>query len=302
MSFSINQFREQVNARGGFARSHVYICKVIHPLFKNYEKDKDFLFCRSVALPSFSVNTEEIKFFTRSIKFPGARTAFEPARLTFYNTNDFKLRKKFELWNNLLNAFYANVRGGFDEAFQITKNNTFSTGFGEYRDAYTAIEGGSFKEEYLYGKLVLVHFSIEAEVAGLGGVIRRGSNALGGLLSGAGLGGTLTNNLLNAATNIVQGAAVQALNQTDLGRIAQGVSRRLGFDLTPNIQVATYVLDDVFPSTVSGLQYGYDNDGEMQTYDVEFQVNNMNSYTQRDERVKEATTDVLRISIGRFIG
>lgn len=282
MSFSLNQFREQVGRRGGFARSHVFTCNIVgNPLFKDFEKNKDFLFCKAVTLPSFTVNTEELKFFTRPVKFPGART-FEPLRLTFFNTNDFIVRHLFEKWNNTLNAFASNARG-------LRDSRTGTTAITEKtkvaNESYN-FESGRLRNELLYGSIILTHFSIEAEVAGLGGLIRSGRNSLLKNLPQ----NQFLSNIINAGAEIAQGAATQILNQTDAGRIAQGIARRLGKDLTPNIRVAVYVMENAFPTNISGLQYSYDNDGEMQTYDVEFQFNHMNYVTLTEDPLEAFVT------------
>lgn len=57
--------------------------------------------CFSATLPEISVETGELNYFTRPVRYPGRRM-FAPITLSFYNTEDYVLRRAFEQWNFLL--------------------------------------------------------------------------------------------------------------------------------------------------------------------------------------------------------
>ena len=60
-------------------------------------------------IPEETIDTTDIKYFTRSISIPSARQ-YQPVTLTFYNTVNYKLRRYFETWINLFNDRDLNER------------------------------------------------------------------------------------------------------------------------------------------------------------------------------------------------
>lgn len=175
-SFSIEKFKSAI---GTPARSHLFRCTVTPAaagLLPYFNADASFL-CKAVTLPSATVETTELSYFSRAVKIPSRRT-YAPITLTFYLSEDYKLRAGFEQWSNALNAYDENQRGTLP----------------------------------FYGTITLVHYSSVA---------------------------TSPDAAKNEDANI------------------------------PTL--ATYTLQSAFPTTVSGLQFSYDNDAEIQTFDVEFQ-------------------------------
>ena len=71
------------------------------------ETESSYL-CRSAALPASTQGLIEVPFRGRFLKIPGDRT-FEAWTATFYNTEDFNLRRAFELWINAANKSDENV-------------------------------------------------------------------------------------------------------------------------------------------------------------------------------------------------
>jgi len=77
---------------------------------------------------------------------------------------------------------------------------------------------------------------------------------------------TPVTNVRNAIENDKNGQDVQAFGNTDNYATITLYPR----DETHK-ELGEYQFFYAFPSSVSGLQYSYENDGQMQTYDVEFQ-------------------------------
>lgn len=107
--FSIDNFR------GAFtrpARGHRFLCSITTPVgspIKFVSDDKVSYLCKSSALPSATIDTIELSYYTRNIKIPGKRT-FSPITLTFLHHENYKIRTRFESWVNLLNDPEDNVR------------------------------------------------------------------------------------------------------------------------------------------------------------------------------------------------
>lgn len=176
-SFSVDDFKAAI---GTPARSHSFRCTITAPsiVTSHFTPDASYL-CKATTLPSATVETTELSYFSRAVKIPGKRT-YAPITLTFYASENYELRGGFEKWSSALNAYADNQR---------STNPFFST-------------------------INLVHYSI----------------------------------------------GVQPVNNPTTNQVTY-----------PSIVLATYTLKDAFPTTVSGLQFNYDSDAEIQTFDVEFQ-------------------------------
>jgi len=115
-NFSINRFKEAVAQSGGLARPIFFECTVVCPALA-LESDlklvqEDIILCKAMSIPEQTIDTVDIKYFTRSVPIPGSRQ-YSPVTLTFYNTANYKLRNYFEVWLELLNAQVHNRRREF---------------------------------------------------------------------------------------------------------------------------------------------------------------------------------------------
>lgn len=78
----------------------------------------------------------------------------------------------------------------------------------------------------------------------------------------------LRNKFLEWVSRFNQSVTNQRDDNTDIG--FYGTIDLRPKDMAHNT-VAKYQFQSAFPTSVSGLQYSYENDGQVQTYDVEFQ-------------------------------
>lgn len=182
--FSIDRFMGALKVP---ARSHLFRCKIIpqnSTVLSYFDDDAPYL-CKAVTLPSATVETTELSYFSRAVKIPSRRT-YAPITLTFYLSENYKLRKGFDTWTNVLNAYEGN---------QQSAN--------------------------LYGKIQLTHYSS------------------------------------------VDQATADSTALTDRNFKNENTSDA--------VELAVYTLHDAFPTTINGLQFNYDSDAEIQTFDVEFQ-------------------------------
>lgn len=146
-NFSLDTFRAQLQRP---ARGHLFRCQITpnglltgvqFPQFfvqtrtsgkSLFSQSPDsWLLCRSIELPEIMVETGEISYFTRTIKYPGKRS-FGPLILTFTNTVDYRIREAFELWNHLLHSPINNMGATFDvwsthEKFGATMKDSAGT-------------------------------------------------------------------------------------------------------------------------------------------------------------------------------
>lgn len=107
--FSINNFKSAIDKRGGFARSHYFECKInpqgdpLQQIWGFVGHSTDQFLCRAATLPMVTIETTELRYFTRSVKL-GGRRYVEPITLTFFNTGDYKLRTTLLLWQELVST------------------------------------------------------------------------------------------------------------------------------------------------------------------------------------------------------
>lgn len=222
MSQSLDEFRYQIVGRGGFARSHVFRCLIDgenpNSLFGNYQSRRTFLLCRSASLPAFTIDRQELKYFARSVKYPGNRT-YDTMSLTFFGTNSYGLRRTFENWQGSLASYYSNARRVYDYKVKNADINTSSI-----RESNLI---GDQKYD-MYATITLQHLSVEGILGPLGQV---------------------TNRIPSPITTI---------------------ANALNLDVNPNKIVATYKLFGAFPVRIGPLEFSYDNDAEIQSYQVDF--------------------------------
>jgi hypothetical protein len=77
---------------------------------------EDFTFkCKSAQIPGSTLGVVTVPYFGREVKFVGNRT-FADWTVTIINDEDFKVRKFFERWMNVINSHETNQRGaGFNQ-------------------------------------------------------------------------------------------------------------------------------------------------------------------------------------------
>lgn len=144
--------------------------------------------CFAANLPEIAVELSELNYFTRPVRYPGRRT-LAPLTLSFYNTEDYALRRAFEQWNFLLSSPVDNL------------------GFVRYSERGAGVPTvatlGQSRAVELAGEMRLTHYS-----------------------------------------------------ETDQ-------------------PISAYEFRDVFPVSISPLAFNYNNDGEIQTFDVTLAYNVM---------------------------
>jgi len=114
--FSVDKLKSVISSP---ARSHLFRCFITPSgLIRNAESifteafgvgasvDAKSYLCKSASLPEMTVETGEVYYFTRAVKYP-VRRRYSPLTLTFFNTTDYVLRKAFERWNDrLINSVF----------------------------------------------------------------------------------------------------------------------------------------------------------------------------------------------------
>lgn len=233
MSQSLDYFKWNITRRDGFARSHVFRCIIEgadgNSIFAKYQDNRNFLLCKSASLPALVIGTQELKYFGRSVKYPGNRT-YDTMSLTFFGTQSYGVRRAFEAWQGSLSSYQSNFRGVYDwkpHGGDITT------------ERITPTIGPSDVRYDTYATITLEHLAIDGILRQAGVLVQAGQQALRERLGALGDAGIEVANLL-------------------------------GFDLNPNRVIATYKLFNAFPIRIGALEFGYDNDAEVQTYTVDF--------------------------------
>ena len=112
-NFSVTQFKEAVAQSGGFARPIFFQCGILCPWLTNVAnfnlKPEDVILCKATNIPEETIETVDVKYFTRPVPVPGARQ-YQPLTLTFYNTTTYTLRNYFETWLGVFNDRLDNSR------------------------------------------------------------------------------------------------------------------------------------------------------------------------------------------------
>lgn len=106
MAFNITQF--QGSMKFGGARGALFEVRVTNPI--NPSADSDFPFkCRAAQIPAADVESIEVPYFGRMVRFAGNRT-FAEWSVTVLNDEDFAVRNTLEQWNAAINGFQTNQR------------------------------------------------------------------------------------------------------------------------------------------------------------------------------------------------
>lgn len=249
-NFNISRFKSHLSSVGGLSRGLFFVCDIAvsGPVIenslstgsrpssgqsrtrRNYTNGAQVLFqenqllvCKSVNIPTETLDTIDIKYFTRGIKIPGSRQ-FQPITLTFYNTVRYDVLDTFKVWLNRFNDWQHNER--YD-------NNNY---------------------ESLFGTMNLYHFRNDG---------RMKAQDLLKVVASAGV---------SAATTVAS-----RINPV-VGSIGNMIAAKYGDKFaieSNNPRIATYKFNKLYPTTISGLQFSYDDDAAYQTFDVEFQYLDM---------------------------
>ena len=115
MAFNVSSFRNSMVFDG--ARPNLFeVLLTGIPAIGGGVTSEDFTFkCKSAQIPGSTLGVVTVPYFGREVKFVGNRT-FADWSVTVINDEDFKVRKFFELWMNVINSHETNVRGaGFTQ-------------------------------------------------------------------------------------------------------------------------------------------------------------------------------------------
>lgn len=109
-NFSVTQFKEAVAQSGGFARPIFFECSITCGILPGQQlKPDDHFFCKATNIPEETIETIDVKYFTRPVSIPGARQ-YQPLTVTFYNTTNYQLRNYFVAWLGAFNERKENRR------------------------------------------------------------------------------------------------------------------------------------------------------------------------------------------------
>lgn len=110
MAFDINRFRNQGIIFGGARPSLFQIELGALPPGLDASASQRFTFtCRGSQIPPAIVDSVEVPYFGRKVKFAGDRT-FPDWNVTVINDEDYTVRNMFEDWSNLINTYSDNLK------------------------------------------------------------------------------------------------------------------------------------------------------------------------------------------------
>ena len=204
--FSITRFKQAIAKQRGFSRGYLFDIDIT--LAQNVPNRITFPInltsyqCRSVQLPSFTLETTQVSYMAATASLPGKRT-YDPLTLSFYNTNSEELHEKFILWQNRIRGFDGG-RGG-DAQVSVTSS---LPSVGDILDPI--------------------------------GAVRRQAEAV-------------VNQTVTGGTSPSYTALIELRHYREDER-----------------RIASYKLQNAFPTMISGMSYSQDSDGEFQTFDVTF--------------------------------
>ena len=114
MSFNVSTFRNSMAYDG--ARPNLFEVVLTGVPAIGQLSLEDFTFkCKSAQIPGSTLGVVTVPYFGREVKFVGNRT-FADWTVTIINDEDFKVRKFFERWMNVINSHETNTRGaGFNQ-------------------------------------------------------------------------------------------------------------------------------------------------------------------------------------------
>jgi len=108
MAFNINDIKGAFNLAG--ARNTLFSLQVTSPPYLGAsDADNKLVFTgRAARIPETKVNTIQVPYFGRKIKYAGDRT-FDPWTITVINDEDFKVRDNMEAWLSSINSHTGNI-------------------------------------------------------------------------------------------------------------------------------------------------------------------------------------------------
>jgi hypothetical protein len=117
MSFNVNSFKDMLKREG--ARPTLFQAEVTFPPGLLGDPLGFQFMCKAAQLPASTIGTIEVPYFGRKIKVAGDRT-FAEWTVTVINDESFSVRNAFERWQNAINDYQGNTRGGIS-------NNAYHT-------------------------------------------------------------------------------------------------------------------------------------------------------------------------------
>lgn len=149
--FSPEKFKQAIRGRGGLTKGYLFETTLTFTgnmptaLFGPDAQKRQLALCRATTIPAAVIEATELKYFTRAVKIPGART-YPPITLTFLNTKDYDLYKLMRRWQGLLNGFHGNARmtedGRAVGGISVGPLSTSTVGYGNitYEDLFATVQ------------------------------------------------------------------------------------------------------------------------------------------------------------------
>lgn len=110
INFNIAEFKNQYLKHGG-ARSALFYATMEFPSVGVDKPGETLTYtCKAASMPSTVINKVPVPFLGRKVNVPGDRSYEEELSLTIINDEDFKVRKAFEAWVQLMQSNTTNTR------------------------------------------------------------------------------------------------------------------------------------------------------------------------------------------------
>jgi hypothetical protein len=124
---TISQFKSALS--GGGARPNLFEVELTtFPAGISWDADKFKYLCKAAALPASNISPIDVPFRGRIFKVAGDRT-IDPWTVTIINDEDFKLRRAFEAWTELI-AKLDNNLGATQPAAYMSNATVYQLGRG----------------------------------------------------------------------------------------------------------------------------------------------------------------------------
>ena len=122
MTFNINDFRQLGIDKGG-ARPSLFRVTIAPPAGVLDASTKFSFTCRGSQIPPAIIDSVEVPYFGRKVKFAGDRT-FPDWNVTVINDEDYDVRNMFEQWTNQLNEYVSNIKSAPLNSYKKTATVT----------------------------------------------------------------------------------------------------------------------------------------------------------------------------------
>ncbi len=131
---TISQFKSALS--GGGARPNLFEVEITtFPTGISWDADKFKYLCKAAALPASNVAAIDVPFRGRTFKVAGDRT-IDTWTVTIINDEDFKLRRAFESWTELI-AKLDNNLGATQPAAYMSNATVYQLGRGSQANSTT---------------------------------------------------------------------------------------------------------------------------------------------------------------------